>query len=150
MSFHVFIAYQGFKETPIANDAWLAAARQCDELLVTECRNRHGKIYHTVALRANEREWLNLTPYGLVDAQDPSEELIVVMFKIAATLGAGVYSERLKRYLSPEDWVRRTRKYRQARDARREKNSKERRRRIFYWALLIVTSAVVGWFVAGP
>jgi hypothetical protein len=81
----------------------------------------------------------------VVDAQDPSKELVLVMFKLAIILDAGVYSERLKRYASVEDWERRTKKYRQSLAERREAYRKKRRIRAALWALLIVVSAIIGW-----
>ena len=93
MSYHVYIALEGFKETPIPIDAWLAAARQCDEVVVEEEQDRHGETYHSVILKGDKRARLDRTPYGVILAQDPSKELVVAMFKIAQTLNAGVYSE---------------------------------------------------------
>ena len=36
MSYHVYVSREGFKDNPISMDQWLAAARQCNELVVEE------------------------------------------------------------------------------------------------------------------
>lgn len=150
MSYHVYIAQDGFKNNPITPPAWLAAARQCDEVAVEEKKNRYGRIHHAVNLKGNTRAWLSLTPYGLVHAQDPSRELVAVMFKLAALLGAGVYSERLKPYRSVEDWERRTANYRQQRDQRRAAYAGRRRLRAALWLAFIIALFVMGWLLGGP
>lgn len=150
MSYHVYIANPGFKETPISLDAWLTAARQCDDVVVEERKNRYGKISYSVALKGGDkRAWLHLDPYGLVVAQDPSKELVIAMFKLAKTLGAEVYSERLKIYSSIDDWDRRTRKYRQSRDEGRVRYRAQRRLRIAFWIFFLVTCFALGWFLGG-
>lgn len=150
MSYHVYIAYPGFKETPIFLDAWLTAARQCDDVIVEERVIRHGKVSYSVTLKGGDRRaWLDLDPYGLVVAQDPSKELVIAMFKLAKTLGAEVYSERLKIYSSIGDWDRRTKKYRQSRDEGRARYHAQRRLRIAFWILFLLACFTLGWFLGG-
>ena len=148
MSYHVYIALEGFKETPIPIDAWLAAARQCDEVVVEEEQDRHGETYHSVILKGDKRARLDRTPYGVILAQDPSKELVVAMFKIAQTLNAGVYSERLKRYNSLDDWERRTAKYRGSLSERRANFKSTRRLRLVFWIAVVAVSAALGWLAA--
>lgn len=149
MSYHVYIAFGGFKETPISLEAWLAAARQCVDVAVIEERNRIGKTIYDVRLKGDESASLHLTPYGLVDAQDPSKELVAAMFKLASGLGADVYSERLKRYTSIEDWEKRTRDYRLKRDERRRLMKMQRFRRFAMFASVLGLSFALAWFTSG-
>jgi hypothetical protein len=150
MSYHVYIANTGFKKTPIPRDAWLAAVRECDNVVVEERKNRHGTISYLVTLKGGDkRAWLDLDPYGLVVAQDPSRELVIAMFKLANSLGAEVYSERLKKYTSIDDWEQRTKKYRQSRDKGRAQYRAHRRLRIMLWILFLAACAALGWFLGG-
>ncbi len=150
MSYHVYIANPGFRETPIPRDAWLKAARECDDVVVEEKKNRFGKTSYSVTLKGGDkRAWLDLDPHGLVMSQDPSRELVIVMFKLAHALGADVYSERLKKYRSIDDWERRTRKYRQSRDKGRAQYLSDRRRRILLWLLYLAACLALGWFLGG-
>jgi hypothetical protein len=147
MSSRVYIALDRLEETPISFDTWLAAARQCDDVIVLE-ENRHDKIYHFVALKGDKNAQLYLSPYGLVYAQNPSRKLIVVMFKLASILNAGVYSERLNRYNSVGDWERRTRKYRHAQNNHRAKYLKVNRLRVVVRIISItILSAAFGWLL---
>jgi hypothetical protein len=147
MSFHVYVSRPGFKDEPISGEEWLAAARNCARLSVVERLNRRGISHHQVML-AGTRKFLWLTPYGLIHAQDPPEDLVEVMFELAATLGAGVYSERLKRYDSVADWRKRTHRYRASRAAAREIAEGQRRLRLTLWALLVLFSLSAGWLFA--
>jgi hypothetical protein len=147
MSFHVYVSRPGFKDEPISETEWVAAARNCARLSLEERKNRRGVLHHWVTL-AGTRKPLWLTPYGLIHAQDPPEELVEAMFELAAPLGAGVYSERLKRYESVEDWRTRTRGYRASRAAARDRAKGQRRLRITLWAVLIVISLSAGWILA--
>ena len=150
MSYHVYIAYSGFKQTPIPLDAWLTAACQCDDVVVEEQKNRYGKLSYSVTLKGGDkRAWLHLDPYGLVVAQDPPKELVIAMFKLASTLGAAVYRERMKKYHSIDDWERRTRKYRQSRDEGRARYRAQRRLRIVFWILFLSVCFALGWFLGG-
>ena len=84
-------------------------------------------------------------PYGLIHAQDPPEALVEVMFELAGTLGAGVYSERLKRYESVTDWRKRTQRYRVSQAAAGERRKRQRRLRLTLWTLLVLLSISAGW-----
>lgn len=147
MSFHVYVSRPGFKDEPIFGDEWVAAARSCPRLSVVEHLNRRGVSHHQVKL-AGTGKFLWLTPYGLIHAQDPPEDLVEVMFEIAAILGAGVYSERLKRYDSVSDWRERTHRYRASRSAATAIANGRRRWLLTLWALLIVCSLSAGWLFA--
>ncbi len=156
VSYHIHIAFEGFKETPIPLDAWLAAARQCDDVVVEEQAMRSAEIHYSVHLKADKRAWLDRTPYGLIEAQDPSRELVEAMFKLADALNAGVYSERLKRFRSVDDWERRTRRYRRSLEERRAKYGAARRARIVLWVVYLAAAAALGvlastfgWFKGG-
>lgn len=146
MSYHVYIANEGLKDNPIAGDAWLAAARQHHALTVLELRSRNGSRYHEVHLKKDKASTLNLDRYGLVHAQAPSRDLIVVMFDLAASLGAMVVSEKAKPYRSVDDWEKRTRQFRKQHDEMKARRRTVRRRWIaFSFALLIpiVVSLVI-------
>lgn len=145
MSFHVYIARAGFKETPISPDEWLASASECAELRVEKKLNRHGKMFCNVALKDRRDARLHLTPHGLIDAQEPSKALITIMFRLAAMLGAGVYGENLYRYTSPDNWEQHTALARKARADRREKRRMARRWHACCWALVLIASAMIGW-----
>ena len=145
MSSHVYIARERFKETPIALDAWLVAARQCEDVTVEERKNRRGVVSYHVRPKGDEQAWLGLTPYGLVHAQDPSRHVVATMFKLADALGAGVYSERLTKYESVDDWERRTEKYRLKRDKRRADYRQSRIVRIVLWVTFLALTGVVVW-----
>ncbi len=147
MSYDVYIALDGFKETPISPEAWLSAARQCHDLDVVEEVDRQGTTGHHVTLKADKHARMDLGPYGMVYAQNPSRELIVAMFNLASVLRAGVYSERLNRYDSVEDWERRTRIYRQSQDNRRARHRKKRRLRIVRGIAFAALLAAVGWLM---
>jgi hypothetical protein len=138
MSLHVYIANQGLKDNPIASDAWIAAARQHHALTVLELRSRNGSPYHEVHLKKDKASRLTLDRYGLVHAQAPSRDLIVVMFDLAATLGAMVVSEKAKPYRSVDDWEKRTREFRKRHEDNKARHRTVRRRWIaFSFALLI-------------
>lgn len=147
MSFHVYVSRPGFKDEPISEAEWLAAASSCARLSVLEHVNRRGVSQQRVTL-VGTRKPLWLTPYGLIHAQDPPEELVEAMFELAASLGAGVYSERLKRYDSVEDWKARTLRFRASRETARERAKGQRRLRIAFWSLLVLLSLSAGWLLA--
>ena len=119
MSRHVYIAFDRFKDSPISAAAWMAALAQYPALQRPPGRGRGASPAGVVALTADPRQKLSLSVYGLGEAHDPSRAMVEAMFEVASKLGAGVYSERCKRYASLEDWERRSRKYRQAEAARR-------------------------------
>ncbi|NHZ93312.1 hypothetical protein F2P45_30520 [Massilia sp. CCM 8733] len=145
MSFHVYIARAGFKETPIGPDEWFASASDCAELRVEKHLNRHGTMFCTVTLKDRRNAGLHLTPHGLIDAQEPSKELILTMFRLAAMLGAGVYGENLDRYASPDHWETHTAADRRTRADRREKRKMARRWRACCYALILIAGAMIGW-----
>lgn len=149
MSFHVYIARSGFENTPIDGAEWLAAARQCARLLVTEERDSTGRILHSVHLSGNKRKGLARTSFGLICARDPNRELIVAMFQLAERLNAGVYSEHMKPYASVQDWERRTREYRFHRERFvRTRRTRQQAQRCL-WALFFSVTAFAGW-IFGP
>ena len=145
MSLHVYIARPGFKETPISADDWFASASTCVELHVEKNLNRAGKTFCTVALKNQRDASLHLTLHGLIDAQEPSKELIVIMFRLAAMLGAGVYGDSLDRYTSPEHWETHTAAARKARAERRDSRRTARRWKACGLALVIIAGALIGW-----
>jgi hypothetical protein len=149
MCFHVFIAREGFKETPIDMSEWIAVAHQRSELSVTEQCDSRGRSHYSVHLRDNKRDRLSLTPYGLIDAQNPSRDLVVVMLALAEALNARVYSERLKPYTSIDDWERRTKSFRQELNERKASYLAARWKRIILAIIIIVVAALIGWFVGG-
>jgi hypothetical protein len=70
------------------------------------------------------------------------------MFEVAESLGAGVYSEKLKRYSSVEDWEERTRSYRAQRQRSSAHAQGTRRKELLMWFAVIVLAAVAGWFLS--
>lgn len=147
MSKHVYVANEGLKDNPISQASWLAAARQHPALLVQEHRNRKtGALHHSVLLKDDKKTWLELDPYGLVHAQDPSRRTIDIMFELADTLNAGVYNEKAKLYSSPEDWEKRTRQYREQRAARVGEHRRASRRRKLLWTVYFVVVVGAGIF----
>jgi hypothetical protein len=150
MSHHVYIAREGFKDNPIGIDEWERAVQACQELRV-EATGR-GRFRHLLAkLPGDPRVWLSRTPYGLIQTQNPNIEMIRVMFRLASELGAAVYSDRLDRYGSVEDWEQRTAEYRRGLGERREVAEKKRRTRVWLVVLALVAFGVLGvifavWF----
>ena len=145
-SYHVYVSREGFKDNPIPMEQWLAAARQCNELVVEDQANRQRPNYR-ITLKANGRSRFELTPYGLIQVQAPSREQIVVMFKLASLLDAGVYSEDLHRYISIEDWEERTREYRLDRDKRMSAYRAKRRTKIILFILFLFVCALAGYLI---
>lgn len=124
MSFHVYIARPGFKHSPLTREQWLAAAQGRPQLKVL---GGPGSV--CFALVGDSAQRLALDPHGLVHTQNPSRALVDVMFELAGVLEAGVYSEKLKRYSSPEDWEERTRSHRAQYQRQRALQRRERRKR---------------------
>ncbi len=147
MSLHVYIARAGFKETPIGPDEWFASASDCPELRVEKKRSRHGKTFCTVALKHRREAGLHLPPHGLIDAQEPSKELILIMFRLATVLDAGVYGDKLNRYTSPAHWETHTTADRKTRADRREQRKLARRWRACGYAAILIAGAMIGWAV---
>ncbi len=147
MSFHVYIARPGFKDTPISRDEWLSVVRSQSKLKITETPNRRGPALVTVSLCADKLQTLALDPYGLVHTQNPSKELVAVMFDLSAPFGAGVYSEKLKRYASLEDWEEHTRSYRSQHQRARTQARNALRKKQLMGLAVIVAAAVAGWLL---
>lgn len=142
MSFHVYIARPGFKDTPLEKAQWLALAQGHSRLQGV------GKTgTSSFALVSDHAQRLSLDPHGLVHAQNPSRELVALMFELADALGAGVYSEKRKRYQSVDDWEARTRSYRAQYQRRRAAMHHTRRKQRILWAVLLVAIMVVSWYV---
>jgi len=146
MSYHVYVAKEGFKDNPISENDFLSAARECSDLSVDLVKNRRRPFY-LVTLKADKKARINRTPYGLLDAQHPSIELVTAMFRIAGLLQAGVYSEELDRYQSVDDWKIRTESYRAELDRKRAVNKRRKWIRIFLLVLVAIIGASIGLFV---
>lgn len=146
MSYHIYVSREGFKDNPISMDAWLAAARQCDELVVEEQTNRQRPNYR-IRLRTNKHSRFERTPYGLIHVQAPSKEQIVVMFKLASLLDANVYSEDLDRYISVEDWEEKTREYRRDRDDRMSAYRAKWRTKLVLFIVFLLACALTGYLI---
>ena len=145
MSMHVYIARERFKDTPIPHEEWVAAAKQCSAILVEEKRNRNGGISRIVKLKYDKNQHLNLTPYGLVHAQNPTKELIEAMFLLAPTINSKVYSERNKAYESVADWEKRSQIYRNKRQERIEEYNRTWYKRKPFWLFVaIVVGLLIG------
>ena len=144
MSFHVYIARSGFKGSPLAREQWLAAARGRPELVALG--QPEAACF---ALASDSAQRLSLDPHGLVHTQNPSRELVVVMFELAEVLGAGVYSEKLRRYRSPQDWEERTRSHRAQQQRHRAQGLRARRRTQGLWAAVVLGVLVLCWLLPG-
>lgn len=149
MSYHIYVSKEGFKDTPITNEQWVAAAAKCEELYVEERKMRSRK-HLFVSLKTDKQQHISLTPHGLVHAQDPSKDLVSVMFKLATLLDAKVYSEELAPYKSIEDWENKTEKFRTELRNRRRENKIASYKRKFLWFIWIIIAALVGIFLALP
>ncbi len=140
MSFHVYIARDGWAETPITQAEFVEAARSHPDLDVRE----HAR-YVAVSLRGHRSERLHATQ-GWVHAQAPSEALVRVMFDLAALLDARVWSERAKPYRDLDDWRGRTADFR-ARQAQAQAEAQRRRwrsRALFVILVALVVAAAFG------
>jgi len=145
MSMHVYIAREGFKDTPISYDEWVGAAKHCSPIVVEEKRNRKGNVSYIAKLKSDKKQYLSLTPYGLVHAQNPTKELIEAMFLLAPTLNSKVYSERNKAYESVADWEKRTQNYRNKRQERINEYKRTWYKRKSFWLLVaLVVGLLIG------
>lgn len=142
MSFHIYIARDKFKDSPISPEEWFTAATKCDELFI-ENKNRKGQIYTIAKLKADKQQRLDITPYGLVHAQNPSKELVAVMFKLADFLNARVYSEKLKPYESVDDWEKRTQHFRDDFVSRRNKYRSEWYKQKLFWLIMAIFIGII-------
>ncbi|HSV50629.1 MAG TPA: hypothetical protein VLJ57_00830 [Burkholderiaceae bacterium] len=149
MSFHIYVARDGFKSNPISAADWVDAARQCPTLDVRDEVSRSGTRISLAKLKSHRRQHLSLDPHGLIHAQDPNQELVKVMFELAGLLNAGVYSEKRKRFQSVDDWRDRTNSYRVQRDRQLTEARKRRRRRVAMYIAILASSAIFGWFIGG-
>ena len=73
MSFHVYVSRPGFKDEPISEAEWLAAARDCARLSVVERVNRRGVSHHRVTLAGTHKP-LWLTPYDAAWRSSPASD----------------------------------------------------------------------------
>ncbi len=145
MSYHIYIAREGFKENPIPNDVWLAAAHRCEELVIKEEKNRENSFFQ-VRLKSDRRAKFSRTPYGVIDVQDPTKEQMRVVFKLSAILDAGVYSDELYRYMSLEDWDGKTRSNREKMFLIQKKSWKKRHIKISFFVLIFIACSIIGYF----
>ena len=146
MSYHVFIAREGWKDTPISPEEWCVACAAMPQLELKNVGRPDAGLV-VAWLRGQKRQRLSLMQ-GFIDAQDPNEELVTVMFSIAERLDAGVYSIRAKRYASVADWRRRTKRYRERRHRLRAEYGKLKRRRRLIFALTVVGGTAAGLLLA--
>ena len=149
MSFHIYVARDGFKSTPISTAEWMDAVRQCSRLDSPDEFSRSGVRICAAALKSDRPQRLALDPHGLIDAQDPNQELVDVMFELAGLLNAGVYSEKLKRFKSVDDWRERTNSYRVQRERQLAESRQHRRRRLATYLAVVASSAILGWLIGG-
>lgn len=152
MSMHVYVSNPGFKDEPIGYEQWLLAAEKVasefSNFTIVEKINRKTKrSFHFGKLTNDSRQRLSLDPYGLIHAQNPSEELIEIMFALAEELDASVYSERLKPYKSVSDWRKRTENYRNRRNERMAASKKAQRKKQILWLLYILGILTIGYLV---
>lgn len=147
MSYHVFIAREGWKDTPIGPEEWRVACAAMPQLEIKKVGRPDAGLM-AVWLRGQKRQRLRLKE-GYIDAQDPSEDLVSVMFAIAERLDAGVYSIRAKRYASVADWRRRTKRYRERLQRGRAEYARLKLRRRLMFALMVVgcsgAGVLLGW-----
>jgi hypothetical protein len=149
MSRDVYIAHPGFKDTPIPAADFAHAVHQCPALRLREIVPANGKPVFSASLAGDERARIRLSHYGLGEARHPSRELVEAMFEVAAILGAGVYSERLAPYASPEDWERRTAAYRRAENERVAALARRRRRHAALLLLAVAAGMAIAWLMPG-
>lgn len=141
MSFHVYIARPGFKDAPIQREQWLSVAHGNRKL-----KGVGNAETASFSLPSDTSQRLTLDPHGLVHTQNPSRELVAVMFELAELLGAGVYSEKLKRYSSIEDWEERTRSYRAQHQRNRAHAQSTSRKKLLMWFAVVVVATIASWF----
>lgn len=147
MSTYVYIAFEGLRTSPISEEAWLSAVQRCDELIVDEARASGGRGRHVIRLKKDRRATVRLDRFGIAFANDPSKELIAVMFKVADFLNADVYSERFNKYTSADDWMRRKKIDRRAFDKQRAYKDKQQLRRMAVWCTVCAAAALFGFLL---
>lgn len=150
MSTYVYIALEGLRTSPISEEAWFSAVQQCDELVVEAVKSPGSRCPHVARLKADRRATMRLDRFGIAAARDPSRELIAVMFKVASSLNADVYSERFQKYTSTDDWLQRRKEYRRTLDKQRAYKEKQGER-LYRFALgcALCTAATVFGFLLG-
>ena len=149
MSTYVYIALEGLRTSPISEEAWYSAVRQCDELVVDAAKPPGARCPRVARLKADRRAIVRLDRFGIAAARDPSRELIAVMFKVASALNADVYSERFNKYASTDDWLRRRTEHRRTFDKQRAYKEKQREQ-LLKFALgcaLCMASTLVGFLL---
>lgn len=149
MSYHVYIARPGFKDTPIGRDEWVRALAAQSRLMVVEKRNRRGPSAFIALLPEDRSQQLSLTPFGLAHVQNPSRAMVEAMFALAGPLEAGVYSAKLKRYDSPEAWAESTSSQRAQLRRSRADAARTQRRWLFGWLAFLVAALGLGWYLGG-
>ncbi|RYY77235.1 MAG: hypothetical protein EOO52_07085 [Gammaproteobacteria bacterium] len=151
MSHHVFISLEKFEESPISIESWHKVAREISVefpgLVLKPSSNRLLPLSYSLHLRGNKAQNLHRTPHGLILAQEPSEELVAVIFILANKLHAKVYSERFKEYTSVKNWKERTEKY-TGREVLKVKQRKfTRARKLLLWVFFILGIVLLGPFI---
>ena len=139
-----YIARPGFHDNPIPEQAFVDAARGHPQLKVLKLpkpeRVGEGEAQHEVVLNSDPQAKLFVSA-GLVVAHNTSKALAKAMFELAPTLGAAVYSARLRRYHSLSDWERRTRHHLQRH--RRGLGSRRSQRLLIALAALTIVAVSV-------
>lgn len=92
---------------PIPQAEWLAALRAVPGLTVEEAANSEGQPGHTVQLPSGASAHLSLAASGMIAVDNPGRDLMEVLFSVAPTLNAGLYSAQLRPYQTLRDWERR-------------------------------------------
>lgn len=147
MSYTIYIANEGGKDNPISLDAWRAASAKCTDLTVRSVVKRNGTEVYEVFLPGKREKYL-WHRNGVVCTQAPNEEIMRVVFSLAADLKAGVFSENFKRYSSYEDWERKTRHERKLAAVQiGEEKTKNLKHRLLVLAFLCLC-CIVGWLLS--
>ncbi len=74
--------------------------------------------------------------------------MVETMFKLAGLLDAAVYSERLKKYDSVQDWEKRTKAWREKHEVAKALAGKAYSRKKLKILLLVAASGLLGWCLA--
>ena len=148
MGNYVYIAKEGLRRSPISEDAWLSAVRQCDELIVDSAATSRSSTC-VVRLKSDRRATLRLDRFGIAGAPAPSRELISVMFKVAEALNASVYSEHFNKYASTDDWSHRRRQHRRVFDKQRAYQDARKKRlvQLGVWCAVCAVAALAGFLL---
>lgn len=150
MSTYIYIARDGLRTTPISEDAWLTAVGQCDELVVDDAAAQDARSASLVRLKKDLRATARLDRFGIVGARNPSAELITVLFKVASTLGANVYSDRFNQYESADEYIERRQYQRRAFDNQRAyKQPKQQFLGLALGGAVCATAVLFGFLLTG-